>query len=1151
MIGLRRRSSGRCWPAAGVCLAVMLAVPAVVSAGWFSSVREKKPAAPLSYAAVLADDCHAPADVAVTPLETLPGADADKRPVIYPQIHPSADNIAFSPDERYLAVSDGRNIRLWDRVSGRQAWTVLAHPKAGLIFDLAFSPDNRKLYSLSGDGQGILVLDPATGRVVDRLAFGAGPFPGQLGQVFSARGTVALLKGDKQSSVLVNLENASRIAELKGMPLAISPNGRLVVTYDYLSQEWHLWDGCTGRKRRTVKATGGQISAGALSPDGRRFALWTQDAYRVVVFDTDSGKPVWEGPAADGSGGGIMPSCLRLCFSGDGRHLFFSGSYPAPAHPSGWSVLVLDAGTGAVVKAFTPRIAGIGVAVTPDGGQIAANLGGKIVFLDGQTLAPLSTLQGYARAFPFSIHPDGRIVTPYPQWDFRTAQPIKSFGLSEDALFEHVSLSSDGKVLTTIARGKGGAAGRIIHWDTRTGKALKTIALDPPPPGHRHTVQVLGYRSGGRYLAVINNLDSADILDIETGERVSGFSPIGADIWQISFTEDDTFFAALQRHASSGKTAIVIYEARTGQMLRELDLEVLGADFIVGRMAFSPDGGRLLLTGGYSGGGDSARVLLDTRSNAVVWKHTEPFQQYPFGFHPVVSPDGKTALLTRNSQALIVDMASGDVLRTFQSGLGISARFDYSPDGARVYGSEYVGGSIHIWDVTTGEELARMIEFTGAEWLSMTPEGYYAASEKGDQYLNVRVGLRVEGIGQYYEVFYRPDLVAENLEPDVATAGPPAPTRNILQVAAAASPPRVRFQSPVDNSALAVRDVEIVADIIDTGGGIGTATWKINGVTVGVTDDAGRGIAVSGTGAPQRAGVPLKRLLTLSPGENVIQVTVKDATGDVVSEPAVLHLTCRDEISATPSLYLLTVGINQYRDGALRLNYSVPDARSISEAFTARSKRIFPNVVIEQVFDQDATSAGLEAMFAKLSRKVQTQDVFVFYVAGHGVAQDGRYHLLPYDFRYRNEASIRESGITQDQLQKWLAGIPARKSLVLMDTCNSGAFTQGKAVQRGIAEKTAINRLTRATGRAIIVASKDDQPAMEGYKGHGVFTYVLLNAFTEADTVFGNSDGQTSIFEVAAYVDTHVPEITFKQFGYEQVPQVNMQGRDFPIADTP
>ncbi|MEE8292285.1 MAG: hypothetical protein V3R80_12445 [Candidatus Tectomicrobia bacterium] len=37
---------------------------------------------------------------------------------------------------------------------------------------------------------------------------------------------------------------------------------------------------------------------------------------------------------------------------------------------------------------------------------------------------------------------------------------------------------------------------------------------------------------------------------------------------------------------------------------------------------------------------------------------------------------------------------------------------------------------------------------------------------------------------------------------------------------------------------------------------------------------------------------------------------------------------------------------------------------------------------------------------------------------------------------------IRQSAITQDHLQDWLARIPARKSLVLLDTCESGSFVR-------------------------------------------------------------------------------------------------------------
>src|SRR5690606_16598077 len=130
-----------------------------------------------------------------------------------------------------------------------------------------------------------------------------------------------------------------------------------------------------------------------------------------------------------------------------------------------------------------------------------------------------------------------------------------------------------------------------------------------------------------------------------------------------------------------------------------------------------------------------------------------------------------------------------------------------------------------------------------------------------------------------------------------------------------------------------------------------------------------------------------------------------------------------------------------------------------------------------------------------------------------GITLDGRYHFLPVDFRYRNEDSIRTDGVTQDDLRDWMPEIPALKTLVLLDTCNSGSFVQAQMVTRGLAEKTAIDKLTRATGRTTIAASSETQVAVEGYKGHGVFTWVLLEGLRRADL---NGDGLLSTAELAS-----------------------------------
>jgi uncharacterized caspase-like protein len=206
-------------------------------------------------------------------------------------------------------------------------------------------------------------------------------------------------------------------------------------------------------------------------------------------------------------------------------------------------------------------------------------------------------------------------------------------------------------------------------------------------------------------------------------------------------------------------------------------------------------------------------------------------------------------------------------------------------------------------------------------------------------------------------------------------------------------------------------------------------------------------------------------------------------------------------------------------------------------------------VEVTEVLDDQASFMGIDKAFQKVAPSVQTSDVFILYLAGHGITLDSRYHFLPQDFRYYNEDSVRKNAVTESQLQKWLTLINARKSLVLLDTCNSGSFRQAQSVQRGIAEKAAIDRLTRATGRLTLTASVDDQPAMEGYKGHGCFTYTLLKALEEADKTNGNNDGVTDTLEIIGYVQNLLPKITYEKYGYEQIPQTpEIPGMPFPVG---
>jgi hypothetical protein len=189
------------------------------------------------------------------------------------------------------------------------------------------------------------------------------------------------------------------------------------------------------------------------------------------------------------------------------------------------------------------------------------------------------------------------------------------------------------------------------------------------------------------------------------------------------------------------------------------------------------------------------------------------------------------------------------------------------------------------------------------------------------------------------------------------------------------------------------------------------------------------------------------------------------------------------------------------------------------------------------LLDKDATAKGIEAAIDGLQGEVKPSDVFVLYVAGHGRSIAGTYYFLPQDLQFEGGQTVMSGGISQDMFQKWLAKIPAQKSILILDTCES-------ATARGdIEQETAIDRLQHATGRSVITAASSS--AFEGYQGHGLLTYTILENLTTPDE---SGNDEVTLSKLAAYVYDQVPKISQRVFGERQQPH-NTIADDFPLGE--
>ena len=309
------------------------------------------------------------------------------------------------------------------------------------------------------------------------------------------------------------------------------------------------------------------------------------------------------------------------------------------------------------------------------------------------------------------------------------------------------------------------------------------------------------------------------------------------------------------------------------------------------------------------------------------------------------SPDGKYVLSSGwNNEIKIWDLAAGTQWKVLSgpadtSQAGTSAK--YFPNGKYVISAG--DASTRIWDVSTGEEVASMIAFEDGEWIITTANGYYNSSPKGDQYLSVKVKGKDYTIEQLRESFYRPDLV------NLALSG--GSLKSLKNVADVKPPPVVAIvdtPKSIDKS-----DAAITLNITDTGGGIGDIRLYLNGSAVML--DSTRGVIVVAANSNQNE-IQKTYKLKLSSGVNVVRAIAFNADNTMQSTDAIYEITAAFKAIGKPSLYALVIGIDEYKNPKLQLNYAVADAALFADTLRKGASPLFEKVEVKKLSSKEETT---------------------------------------------------------------------------------------------------------------------------------------------------------------------------------------------------
>ena len=251
---------------------------------------------------------------------------------------------------------------------------------------------------------------------------------------------------------------------------------------------------------------------------------------------------------------------------------------------------------------------------------------------------------------------------------------------------------------------------------------------------------------------------------------------------------------------------------------------------------------------------------------------------------------------------------------------------------------------------------------------------------------------------------------------------------------------------------------------------------------------------------------------------------------------------------ATKTLHLLAVAINDYAsaEGALDLNYAVPDATSIAEAMEIAGQDGFDTVDTSLLLDASATKSGVVNAIRGL-RRAAPEDTVVLYFATHGEVFDDIFYLLLRGLDLPIETKkLPTIGLSISELADEVRRLSARRVFLLLDTCKSGDAVQILADRTK--DERALQIFGSNLGLNFVAATAKGQNALEVNKlGHGVFTYTLLEALA-GDADRAPRDGTITATEVGGFTSEKVTAITSRLGLLPQSPTTFSQGFDYPIG---